>query len=386
MLRFLNKELHNLKKIDLFRELKLVESSQGPRVTINGKEIILLCGNNYLGLANHPAIKKAAIKAIREYGCGSGASRLISGTMTLHHELEKKIAQFKETDSALIFNSGYHANMGVLPSLMKNKDVIFCDELNHASIIDGCRLSKAETVFYPHKDMNLLEELLKKPGKYKKKIIVTDGIFSMDGDLAPLPDIVSLAEKYSAFSMVDDAHATGVFGKKGKGSVEHFNLSKKIDIQMGTLGKALGSFGAFIAGSKELTDYLINRSRPFIYTTALPPAVLAASIAAIDMIQSKPVFRKKLWKNVNYFKEGLKKRGFNKVNSDSQIIPIIIGDTKKTVAAGKYLFGKGVFVVGIRPPTVPRRKERLRITIMASHNRKDLDYALNILEEMNGLI
>lgn len=386
MLEFLRKELSNLENIDLYRQLKLIESSQGPRVIIKGKEVILLCCNNYLGLANHPAVKKAAIKAIRKYGCGSGASRLISGTMTLHNELEKKIAQFKDTDSALIFNSGYHANIGVLPSLMKNRDVIFCDELNHASIIDGCRLSRAETVFYPHKDMNALEGLLKKSVKFKKKIIVTDGIFSMDGDLAPLPEIVYLAEKYSAFTMVDDAHATGVFGKNGKGTVEHFNLSKKVDIQMGTLGKALGSFGAYIAGNKELTDYLINRSRPFIYTTSLPPAILAASMAAIDMIQSKPVLRKKLWKNVNYFKEGLLKRGFKDINSDSQIIPLIIGNSKKTVTAEKYLFSKGIFVVGIRPPTVPRKKERLRTTIIASHTRKDLDHALNVLQKMNELI
>ena len=385
MLEFLKKELQNLKKIDLYRQLRIVESPQTSRVVINGKKVILFCSNNYLGLANHPAVKRAAVKAIKKYGCGSGASRLISGTMTLHNELEKKVSKFKDTDASLVFNSGYHANIGVLTALMKKRDIIFCDELNHASIIDGCRLSGAETVMYPHKDTSKLEELLRKSNQFKKKLIVTDGLFSMDGDLAPLPDIVFLAKKYSTITMVDEAHATGIFGKKGRGTVEHFNLSKKIDIQMGTLGKALGGFGAYIVGSKDLISYLINKSRLFIYTTALPPDVLAASIAAIEIIQTKPALRKKLWKNVDYFREGLRKIGFKDSASQSQIFPIIIGNSKKTVQAGKYLFDKGIFVVGIRPPAVPRKKERLRITIMATHTRKDLNYALDALKEMKDI-
>ena len=383
MLNFFTSEIQNLKNIDLYRKLRLVQGSQGSCVSISGKKVILLCSNNYLGLANHPSIKKAANKAIKEFGCGSGASRLISGTMKLHSELEKKIALFKNTNSALVFNSGYHANIGTLSALMKKRDIVFCDELNHASIIDGCRLSGAEIAIYPHKDMDALERHLKKSNGYKKRLIITDGVFSMDGDIAPLPDIVFLAKKYSALTMVDDAHATGVFGKNGKGITEHFNLSSnEVDIQMGTFGKALGSFGAYIAGNNELIDYLINRARSFIYTTALPPAVPAASLAAIEMIQSKPDLRKKLWKNVDYFKKGLKKRGFENINSQSQIIPIIIGNSKKVVMASEYLFKKGVFVVGIRPPAVPRKKERLRITIMSSHARKDLDSALNVLLKM----
>jgi glycine C-acetyltransferase/8-amino-7-oxononanoate synthase len=387
MLNFFTSEIQNLKNIDLYRKLKLVQGSQGSCVSISGKKVILLCSNNYLGLANHPSIKKAANKAIKEFGCGSGASRLISGTMKLHSELEKKIALFKNTNSALVFNSGYHANIGTLSALMKKRDIVFCDELNHASIIDGCRLSGAEIAIYPHTDMDALERHLKKSNGYKKRLIITDGVFSMDGDIAPLPDIVFLAKKYSAFTMVDDAHATGVFGKNGKGITEHFNLSSnEVDIQMGTFGKALGSFGAYIAGNNELIDYLINRARSFIYTTALPPAVPAASLAAIEMIQSKPDLRKKLWKNVDYFKKGLKKRGFENINSQSQIIPIIIGNSKKVVMASEYLFNKGVFVVGIRPPAVPRKKERLRITIMSSHTRKDLDSALNVLLKMKEKI
>ncbi|HJP18579.1 MAG TPA: 8-amino-7-oxononanoate synthase [Nitrospinota bacterium] len=387
MLNFFTSEIQNLKNIDLYRKLKLVQGSQGSCVSISGKKVILLCSNNYLGLANHPSIKKAANKAIKEFGCGSGASRLISGTMKLHSELEKKIALFKNTNSALVFNSGYHANIGTLSALMKKRDIVFCDELNHASIIDGCRLSGAEIAIYPHKDMDALERHLKKSNGYKKRLIITDGVFSMDGDIAPLPDIVFLAKKYSALTMVDDAHATGVFGKNGKGITEHFNLSSnEVDIQMGTFGKALGSFGAYIAGNNELIDYLINRARSFIYTTALPPAVPAASLAAIEMIQSKPDLRKKLWKNVDYFKKGLKKRGFENINSQSQIIPIIIGNSKKVVMASEYLFNKGVFVVGIRPPAVPRKKERLRITIMSSHTRKDLDSALNVLLKMKEKI
>ena len=387
MLNFFTSEIQNLKNIDLYRKLKLVQGSQGSCVSISGKKVILLCSNNYLGLANHPSIKKAANKAIKEFGCGSGASRLISGTMKLHSELEKKIALFKNTNSALVFNSGYHANIGTLSALMKKRDIVFCDELNHASIIDGCRLSGAEIAIYPHKDMDALERHLKKSNGYKKRLIITDGVFSMDGDIAPLPDIVFLAKKYSALTMVDDAHATGVFGKNGKGITEHFNLSSnEVDIQMGTFGKALGSFGAYIAGNNELIDYLINRARSFIYTTALPPAVPAASLAAIEMIQSKSDLRKKLWKNVDYFKKGLKKRGFENINSQSQIIPIIIGNSKKVVMASEYLFNKGVFVVGIRPPAVPRKKERLRITIMSSHTRKDLDSALNVLLKMKEKI
>ncbi len=387
MLNFFTSEIQNLKNIDLYRKLRLVQGSQGSCVSISGKKVILLCSNNYLGLANHPSIKKAANKAIKEFGCGSGASRLISGTMKLHSELEKKIALFKNTNSALVFNSGYHANIGTLSALMKKRDIVFCDELNHASIIDGCRLSGAEIAIYPHKDMDALERHLKKSNGYKKRLIITDGVFSMDGDIAPLPDIVFLAKKYSALTMVDDAHATGVFGKNGKGITEHFNLSSnEVDIQMGTFGKALGSFGAYIAGNNELIDYLINRARSFIYTTALPPAVPAASLAAIEMIQSKPDLRKKLWKNVDYFKKGLKKRGFENINSQSQIIPIIIGNSKKVVMASEYLFNKGVFVVGIRPPAVPRKKERLRITIMSSHTRKDLDSALNVLLKMKEKI
>ena len=383
MKKFLERELENLKSIDLYRKLRLVQGCQGPRVVIKGKEVILLCSNNYLGLANHPALKKAANKAIKEFGCGSGASRLISGTMSLHEELEKKIASFKGTDAALVFNSGYHANIGVLSALMKKRDIIFCDELNHASIIDGCRLSGVETKMYPHKNMNDLEGLLKKSKKFKKKLIVTDGVFSMDGDIAPLPEIVFLAKKYSAFTMIDDAHATGVFGKNGKGITEHFHLpANEIDIQMGTLGKAIGSFGAYIAGSKELINYLINRARSFIYTTALPPSVLAASLAAIEIIQSKPDLRKKLWRKVDYFKKGLQKAGFKNIDSQSQIVPVMIGNSKKVVMAGEYLFKKGIFVVGIRPPAVPRKKERLRVTVMASHTNRDLDYAIGIMGEM----
>ncbi len=382
MIKFIQKELQNLKKIDLYRQLKPIESPQGPRVIINGKEVILLCSNNYLGLANHPTVKKAARKAINDYGCGSGASRLISGTMPLHRDLEKKIAKFKGTNSALIFNSGYHANLGVISALMRKKDVIFCDELNHASIIDGCKLSDARTFFYPHKDMDSLETLLKQSHQYRRKLIVTDGLFSMDGDIAPLPEIVFLSKKYSTMTMVDDAHGSGVFGKGGKGTVDYFNLSKEIDIQMGTFGKSIGSFGAYVAGKKELIDYLINKSRPFIFTTALPPANLAASIAAINIIESKPELIKKLWGNVEYFKNELRKRGFADTKSESQIIPIFIGESKKTIMAAKYLLTKGVFVVGIRPPSVPRRKERLRITIMASHKKNDLNYALDMLQKM----
>src|SRR3990172_2769199 len=290
---FINDELDRLRSEGLYRELKIIEGEQGARVRIGGREVILLSSNNYLGLASHPEIKKAAVSAIEKYGCGSGASRLISGSMELHKELEEKIASFKKTESAILFNSGYTANLGVLSSICGKGDVIFCDKLNHASIIDGCLLSGAELKRYPHKDIDALERLIKLTPPYikggarggKKRLIVTDGIFSMDGDIAPLREIVRLAKRYSAILMIDDAHATGVLGKNGRGTVEYFGLNDSIDIIMGTLSKAVGSFGGFVAGRKKLIEFLVNKARSFIYTTSLPPSVIASSISAIDIIE-----------------------------------------------------------------------------------------------------
>jgi glycine C-acetyltransferase len=388
---FINEELKRLKREGLYRELKFVEGSQGNRVKINGKEVILLSSNNYLGLASHPELKKAAVLAAEKYGCGSGASRLISGNMELHEKLEERIASFKGTESALLFNSGYTANVGVISSICGRGDIIFSDKLNHASIIDGCLLSGAEIKRYPHKDIDALEGFLKstppsplyiKGGVrgVKKRLIITDGVFSMDGDIAPLNDIIRVARKYSAIVMVDDAHATGVLGENGKGTAEHLGVDGGIDIVMGTFSKALGSFGGFVAVGRQMREFLINRARSFIYTTSLPPPVIASSIAAIDIIEKGRDLRDSLWRNVDYMKNGLKGMGFDIMNSQSQIIPIFIGDENRTMEMSRMLLEEGVFVQGIRPPTVPHGKSRLRVTVTAAHRDDDINRALDVFK------
>ncbi|MBI5893473.1 MAG: 8-amino-7-oxononanoate synthase [Deltaproteobacteria bacterium] len=380
---FIEKKLKELKDKGLYRSLNLVDSPQKPRIKINGKEYILLCSNNYLGLANHPKIKEAAINAIKKYGVGAGGARLVSGNMKPHRELEERIAKFKKTESSLVFNSGYHANLGIISALVGRGDFVFSDKLNHASIVDGCLLSGAEFKRYPHKDISVLEDLLKKHSRLttrNSRLIITDGVFSMDGDIAPLKDILNLAEKYNAMLMIDDAHGTGVLGKNGRGTLEHLGIKNKDIIQMGTFGKAIGTFGAYAAGSKKLIDYLINKARPFIYTTALPPAICSASISAIDIIEKQPQIRKDLWDRVRYFIKGLKDAGIE-TSGETQIIPIIIGNAKKAVDISKKLFEKGVFVQAIRPPAVPEGTARLRITLMANHSWDDLEYALETIKE-----
>ena len=390
----IEKELVDLKKSGLHRQLSLIEGAQEPRVKINDKEVILLCSNNYLGLANHPKIKEAAIKAIEKYGFGSGASRLVSGNMEPHKELEQRLARFKNTEAALVFNSGYHANIGIISALVGRGDVIFSDKLNHASIIDGCLLSKAELKRYPHKDINSLEALLKKHATRNTQhatLIITDGVFSMDGDIAPLKDISELADKYNCMLMIDDAHATGVLGVHGKGTLEHFGIDNPNPvlrhngtgiIQMGTLSKGLGCFGAYVAGSKKLIDYLINKARSFIYTTSLPPSVCAASISAIDIIENEPQIRQNLWDRVKFFRNSLKSTDIDIMNSETQIIPILVGEADKAVKISKDLLDKGIFVQAIRPPTVAEGTSRLRITLMANHSWDDLKYALETIKEM----
>ena len=387
---FITEEIENLKGSALYRTLRTIEGAQGPRVKIDGKEVILLCSNNYLGLADHPGLKEAAVKAIEKYGVGSGASRLVSGTMGLHQELEERIARFKGTEAALVFNSGYTANVSVIPALVGRGDTVFSDKLNHASIIDGCVLSRAEFKRYPHKDMEALERLL--VGAYghtplllknQRCLIVTDSVFSMNGDIAPLPEIIELAQRYGAMVMVDDAHATGILGDTGKGSLEYFGLKSDDDIiQMGTLGKALGTFGAYIAGSRELIDYLINKARGFIFSTSLPPSVLGSSIAAIDLVEDEPSLRQALWEKTWYLKKGLESIGFDTMGSETPIIPVFVGDAGKTMEFSRRLMDEGIFVSGIRPPTVPEGRSRLRATVMASHSYDDLDRAIEAFSKV----
>jgi 8-amino-7-oxononanoate synthase len=301
--------------------------------------------------------------------------------MELHQRLEERIAHFKKTEAALLFNNGYMANLGVIPALTDKGDIILSDELNHASIIDGCRLSKAEVKVFPHKDMNVLEQLLKESQQFRRRLIITEGLFGMDGDLAPLPQIIELAARYSSLVMVDEAHTTGVLGREGRGSIEYFGLEDRVDIIMGTLGKALGSFGAYIAGSKELRDFLINRCRSFIFSTALPPSVLACSLAALKLIEKAPQLREALWGNTYLLKQGLKGLGFD-IAGEAQIIPLIIGDAKLTMDISERLLEEGVFVQGIRPPTVPPGKSRLRITPIATHTKRDLEGTLVAFEKV----
>ncbi len=376
---FVLEELTALKGRALLREYKTIESAQGPSIQIDGRSYLSFCSNNYLGLANHPKIKQAAIEAIHQYGWGTGASRLVSGNMTLHEELERKIAEFKGTEAALLFPTGYMANLGALCALVSKEDIVIGDKLNHASIIDGCRQSGATFRVYPHKDVSQLESLLQRSSGYRRKLMVTDSVFSMDGDTAPLPEIVAIAKKYDAILMVDDAHATGVFGKQGKGLIEHYGLEGKIDIVMGSFSKAIGSIGGFIAGSKDIIEFLKNKARPFIYTTALPPAVCAASLAGIALIQEDTSLIDRLWKNIHYVKSQLSKF-VNTLAVESPIIPFIIGSAEDAVNLSIKLYENGILIPAIRPPTVPPGTSRLRISLMSTHTEDDIDKLIHTLK------
>jgi 8-amino-7-oxononanoate synthase len=375
-------ELQAIKQGSLYRRLRRVENEQGPTLIVDGCEVINFSSNNYLGIANHPALAEAAKKAIDRYGCGSGASRLISGNMTLHEELETKLASFKDTEAALVLNSGFQANVGILSTLAGEGDAIFSDALNHASIIDGCRLSRAKTVVYAHADLDQLEDGLKRMSAPRRKLIVTESIFSMDGDEAPLKGIVDLAEKYNAMVMVDEAHATGIFGANGAGVVAKLGLGGRVAVQMGTLGKALGGFGAYVAGSLALRELLINRCRSFIFTTSLPPAIMAMALAAIDLVEHEPERREALWNNWRMLQAGLRELGFSLGSGESPILPLVIGDAGKCMQFSERLLEKGIFAQGIRPPTVPPGTSRLRITLMATHTRAQIDRAIDTFRQV----
>ena len=375
-------ELNKIKESGLYRNLKAVESAQDTHIEIEGKTYLSFCSNNYLGLANHPSVVKAVKDAVEVYGWGAGASRLVSGNMTLHETLEKGISKFKRKEATIVFPTGYMANLGAISTLVSRGDLVVCDKLNHASIIDGCRLSGANFRVYAHRNMEKLENILKKSSKYNRILIVTDSVFSMDGDLAPLPDLVKISAKYNAMLMVDEAHGTGVFGENGRGVVEHFNLGKEVDVVMGTLSKAIGSLGGYVSSDIELISYLRNKARSFMYTTALPPAVCAASIAGIKLIQENPSMRVSLWHNVRFIKDKLRLLNINTISSESQIIPILIGDTKKAVNISKLLYESGILIPAIRPPTVPVNTSRLRMTVMSSHTQSDLERLIQILSDV----
>jgi len=376
---FIQEELSKLRREGLFRELRTVESAQGRHVTIAGKTYLCFCSNNYLGLANDPRVKEAARKATDEYGWGAGASRLISGTMKLHRELEERLAEFKGTQSSMLFATGYMANVGTIASLVGAGDAVIVDRLNHASIIDGCRLSGARMLVYRHGNTTSLENVLSGTHGFNRRLIVTDSVFSMDGDICPLPDIVTLARRYNAMVMVDEAHATGVIGETGRGVVEYYGLEGQVDVAMGTLSKALGGIGGFVAGSKDLIAYLQNKCRSFIYTTAPPPAACAAAIEALHIIDKEPERRQKLWENVNYLKKNLAAMNVQTTDSASQIMAIVIGEAAKAIAKSRKLYKKNVLIPAIRPPTVPKGSSRLRIAVMSEHEKEDLDRLLSLL-------
>jgi len=377
-------ELDELHESGLFRSMRLIHGAQSGRVVLDGREVLLLCSNDYMGLADHPALKEAAIRAVERYGTGSGASRLVSGNMEPHLELEARIASFKGTEAALLFNSGYAANTGIIPAIAGRGDVIFSDRLNHASIVDGALLSRARLVRYPHNDIAALRRVMAETETRGRRLIVSDGVFSMDGDLARLSELVALKREFDALLMVDDAHGTGVLGDRGQGSGELSQVMEEIDIHMGTFGKALGSFGAYAAASREIVDYLVNRARSFIFSTALPPAVPAASIAALDLVDSKEggVLRKRLAENVALFRSALRSSGFNTMGSESQIIPLFVGEAGPTMEFSRLLLAEGIFVQGIRPPTVPPGSCRLRCTVMATHTKEDLLWAAEVMTKV----
>lgn len=360
---FLREEVEKTHRAGLYRSLRKVNSAQGPEIFLDGKKVLNFCSNDYLSLANDPRLVEGAIEAARKYGAGSGAARLISGNFDLEEELEARLAEFKGTEAALLFNSGYHANIGVIPALAGEGDVIFSDELNHASLIDGCRLSKAEKVVYRHNDLDHLEELLKKGGG--GIFIITEAVFGMEGDLCPLDDLLSLAKKYDAILYLDEAHAVGVFGQGGQGLAPK-NPPENL-ICMGTLGKAFGSYGAFVAGSKSLKEFLINRARSFIFSTGLPPAVIGASLAALKIIKSEPERRERLWNNIKTVGAALRGRPVF-----SPIFSIRTGDAKKTMEISRKFLDQGIYLQGIRPPTVPEGTSRLRLTVSAGHTEGQL--------------
>jgi len=374
----LRQELDELIASGLYRPLRVIESPQGTEVTIKGRRLINLSSNNYLGLNTHPRLVRATIDATTRFGAGSGAVRTIAGTMSIHEELERRLAEFKHTEASLTLQSGYATNLGILSSVLVEGDVVISDELNHASIIDGIRLTRADRLIYRHRDLDSLEEQLEKATRYRRKLVVTDGVFSMDGDIAPLPGIVERAEAHTAMVMVDDAHASGVLGKNGRGSVSHFGLDGRVEIQVGTLSKAMGVLGGYSASSLTVREFLIARARPFLFSTSHPPGVAAACIAAIDVLLEEPERIDRLWVNTGYFKGQLQQLGFDTGVSETPITPVIAGDPDRANALSDALLEGGIFAQPIVFPMVKREQSRIRTIVTSEHSRAQLDATLEV--------
>jgi glycine C-acetyltransferase len=387
-LSYLTDQMNELKAKGTHFNLRVLEDEQAPECTIDGKHVINIASNNYLGLTTHPKLRAAALDAIKKYGVGSGAVRTVAGTMRIHMQLEEKIAKFKNVEACVVFQSGFAANAGTVSAILGKDDFIISDELNHASIIDGARLSRAKIKVFRHKDAAHAEELLKEikdePGH---KLLITDGVFSMDGDIGPLPALCDVAEKYGAIMMVDDAHASGVLGQNGRGTIDHFNVHGRVDIQVGTLSKAIGALGGYVCGSKDLVDFLYHRARPFLFSTSHPPSVAATCIAAFELLEEEPQLMDQLWANTRFFKRELGALGFNiggqnTPASETPITPIIIGDGKLTMDFSRELFKQGVFATGIAFPTVPEGKARIRTIMSATHTQDQLSRALEVLKKV----
>ncbi len=376
-LAWIDEELDSLRRAGLYRAPNTVDGPPGPEVTIAGRRVLLFASNDYLGLASDPRVKRGAIQAIERYGAGAGASRLVSGDVTLHRELERRLAALKRTEDAIVFGSGYLANVGTITALAGPGDVIYSDELNHASIIDGCRLSRATVRIYRHRDVDHLEALLRDDvARVRRRLVVTDAVFSMDGDLAPLPELADLAERYGAMLMVDEAHATGLLGARGAGAVERFGVEGRVPIIMGTLSKALGSVGGFVAGSRGLVDYLRNRARAYVFTTGLPPAAAGAALAALDLVEREPWRRARVLELAQRLASGLETMGYRVLPTESAVVPVVIGGARDAVALSEALMRRDIFCPAIRPPTVPEGHSRLRVTPMATHADEHIDRAL----------
>ncbi len=387
-LSYLTDQINDLKAKGTHFSLRVLDDEQAPECTYDGKHVINIASNNYLGLTTHPKLREAAMAALKKYGVGSGAVRTVAGTMKIHMELEQKIARFKNVEACVVFQSGFTANAGTVSAILGKDDFIISDELNHASIIDGARLSRAKIKVFRHKDIAHAEELLKEvqnePGH---KLLISDGVFSMDGDIGPLPALCELAEKYGAIMMVDDAHASGVLGRNGRGTIDHFNVHGRVDVQVGTLSKAIGALGGYVCGSKDLIDFLYHRARPFLFSTSHPPSVAATCIAAFEVLEEEPELIDKLWGNTRFFKKELGLLGFNTGGqntpaSETPITPIIVGEGKLAMEFSRELFKEGVFATGIAFPTVPEGKARIRTIMSATHTQDQLSRALEVLKKV----
>jgi glycine C-acetyltransferase len=382
-LAYLGAELDDLGAQGVFRRPRVMQGEQGARAVFDGREVVNLSANNYLGLAADPRLKEAARAAVERYGAGSGSVRTIAGTMSLHEELEARLAEFKRTEAALVFQSGFTANAGTVSAVLSKEDLIVSDQLNHASIIDGARLSRATIKVFPHRDAAAMRQILAETqGQFPHTLVITDGVFSMDGDVALLPAIVAGAREYGAIMMVDDAHASGVMGRNGRGTIDHFDLHGRVDIQVGTLSKALGCLGGYVAGSRTLIDYLIQRARPFLFSTSHPPAVTAAALEGLRILETEPELIDRLWENTRFFKAGLQALGFDTGISETPITPVIVGEGARAMRLSDRLFEEGVFAQGIAYPTVAKDKARVRTIVTAAHTREDLSFALDVFRKV----